>query len=138
MSPTARSPALAGSRPVITFTAAALEGAQRRVAASGQSGGGQATVRVSLTDGGCAGRKYELTFGEPLAAGDAAWQQHGLTVVCRHADLAELKGLHVDFVRALMGGGFRFENPNAATTCGCGDSFAPRPPESADEAAAEG
>ena len=50
-------------------------------------------------------------------------QDGGLKVVCDKGALAYLDGLNVDFSKKLMGGGFRFENPNAAKSCGCGTSF---------------
>ena len=51
--------------------------------------------------------------------------QGDLRVICSAADLPALRGMVVDFSTALMGGGFRYENPNAGSVCGCGDSFQP-------------
>jgi iron-sulfur cluster assembly protein len=56
---------------------------------------------------------------------DAIWTQFGLKVLCDPMTLTAVEGLRIDFVDALMGGGFQFENPQAATSCGCGASFKP-------------
>ena len=80
-------------------------------------------VRLGVKEGGCAGTTYVLEFTDEVAAGDQTFSQEEFTVVVDEASFALLKGLEVDFVDSLVGGGFRFNNPNATGTCGCGSSF---------------
>lgn len=84
----------------------------------------QAVIRIGVESGGCSGLQYNMDFDETVSETDAVFaQQDGLRVVCDRDSLAYLDGLNVDFSKKLMGGGFRFENPNAAKSCGCGTSF---------------
>lgn len=106
---------------MVTFTPAALEEARRRIARKDAAH----VVRVVVKDGGCAGRRYVLRFGGEVGPEDAVNEQEGLKVVCSKPDLDQIGGLRVDHVNALVDGGFRYENPGAASTCGCGKSFKP-------------
>jgi iron-sulfur cluster assembly protein len=81
-------------------------------------------VRLSVVEGGCAGLRYVLEAAPAPAPGDIEVPHDGLLVTCAPADLPRLQGLRVDYVDAMVGGGYRFENPNAGRTCGCGESFA--------------
>jgi len=84
----------------------------------------QAVVRIGVESGGCSGLQYNMDFDESVGETDEVFDQAGgLRVVCQKDQLAYLDGLNVDFSKKLMGGGFRFENPNAAKSCGCGTSF---------------
>ena len=84
----------------------------------------EAVVRVGVESGGCSGLQYNMDFAENIGDQDAVFdQQNGLKVVCDREQLIYVDGLQVDFSRKLMGGGFRFENPNATKSCGCGTSF---------------
>lgn len=114
---------------MITFTPEAVEQWQREhpepLAAGGHA------VRISLVSGGCAGLKYVLEAVAGPGEGDHVFAQPGseavsggLAVYCPAGDLPRLDGLRVDYVDAMVGGGYRFENPNAGRSCGCGASFA--------------
>ncbi len=105
---------------MIEFTPEAV--AQWRLEHPGQGPDEVPVVRVSLVAGGCAGLRYVLEAAP--APDDVTSLQNGLLVACAPADLPRLRGLRVDYVDALVGGGYRFENPNAGRTCGCGESFA--------------
>ena len=84
----------------------------------------EAFVRIGVASGGCSGLQYNMDFDPAVSDGDAVFDHPGgLKVVCDKSALVYLDGLNVDFSKALMGGGFRFENPNAARSCGCGTSF---------------
>lgn len=107
---------------MITFTPEAI--AQWRLE---HPAGGDPVVRVSVVEGGCAGLKYVLDAVPAPAAGDQLAAHEGLLVAWAPGDLARLDGLRVDFVDAMVGGGYRFENPNAGRSCGCGASFADKP-----------
>jgi len=89
-----------------------------------QRGLQEATIRISVEAGGCSGLQYSMDFADEVAAEDVVFaREDGLRVVCNRESLMYLDGLNVDFSSKLMGGGFRFANPNAARSCGCGTSF---------------
>ena len=106
-------------RTMITFTPTAIA----RWRAEHPDGG---CVRVSIEAGGCAGLKYVLAAAAAPEAGDPVFAHEGLAVSCPARDLALLSGLVVDYVEAMVGGGYRFDNPNAGRSCGCGQSFGER------------
>ncbi len=106
---------------MITLSDNALAEIRRRLAASG----GPVSVRVATKAGGCAGTKYVIEVGVQPREGDVVGDQGGLTVACDPGSLPLIDGLAIDWVDALMGGGWRFANPNAGSTCGCGESFRP-------------
>ena len=108
---------------MITLSDNAIAEIRRRLAA----GGGPAAVRLAVRPGGCAGTKYEVEVGVESRPGDLVAEQGGLQVACDPEAAPLLAGLAVDWVDALMGGGWRFANPNAGSTCGCGESFRPLP-----------
>ncbi|MGD9548230.1 MAG: HesB/IscA family protein [Candidatus Krumholzibacteriia bacterium] len=83
------------------------------------------TVRIHTRQGGCAGTKYVVEIGVPPAAGDLDRLQEGIRILYPADQEHLLDGLRLDHLEALMGGGFKFANPNAGSTCGCGDSFKP-------------
>lgn len=110
---------------MITFTPEAI--AQWRLEHPAAAGSGCPAVRVSVVEGGCAGLKYVLEPVPEAESGDLTAPHEGLLVAWAPGDQARLEGLRVDYVDALVGGGYRFENPNAGRSCGCGASFADKP-----------
>jgi iron-sulfur cluster assembly accessory protein len=80
-------------------------------------------LRVAVTDGGCSGFSYKLDFDKEEKAGDAVLEFDGLKVYVDPASAQHLNGTVIDYVAGLYGGGFKFTNPNATATCGCGTSF---------------
>jgi len=80
-------------------------------------------LRVSVTDGGCSGHSYKLDFDKDQKAGDTVLDQNGLRVFVDSASAPFLQGMVIDYESGLYGGGFKFSNPNATATCGCGTSF---------------
>ncbi len=107
---------------MISFTPEAVEQWQREHPAPLAAGGH--AVRISLVPGGCAGLKYVLEDVAGPGDGEPVFTQDGLVVTCAAGDLPRLDGLQVDYIDAMVGGGYRFENPNAGRSCGCGASFA--------------
>lgn len=85
----------------------------------------QAGLRVFVQGGGCSGFQYGLMIeegaGDPEA--DRIFESNGVTLFVDPISIRYLAGAEVDFVDNLMGGGFTISNPNAKTTCGCGQSF---------------
>jgi iron-sulfur cluster assembly accessory protein len=80
-------------------------------------------LRVSVVGGGCSGFSYQIDFDERAQEGDVALEYDGLTVVVDPTSAQYLRGTQIDFVSSLTGGGFKFSNPKATHTCGCGSSF---------------
>jgi iron-sulfur cluster assembly accessory protein len=80
-------------------------------------------LRVSVTDGGCSGFSYKLDFAREGKPGDLVLESDNLRVFVDSTSAPYLKGMTIDYVASLYGGGFKFINPNANATCGCGTSF---------------
>jgi iron-sulfur cluster assembly accessory protein len=94
-------------------------------------------LRVFVAGGGCSGLQYGMTFDNEGRDGDTAFEAHGLNVMIDPISYRYLKGATIDYVDSLMGGGFKIENPNAVSGCGCGSSFRPKEDESEDYGATE-
>jgi iron-sulfur cluster insertion protein len=101
------------------------ESAARRIneilAGEGQPG---LTLRVSVSGGGCSGFQYGFDLDDRQEDGDVAVERDGASVVIDGMSLLYLVGCEVDFVEDLTGSYFRINNPNASSSCGCGNSFA--------------
>ena len=80
-------------------------------------------LRVYVTPGGCSGFSYGMTFAEGREDDDTLIEQDGVRIVVDPMSAMYIKGSEIDFVDALMGGGFALRNPNAVSSCGCGQSF---------------
>lgn len=114
-------PELTGnSDAVVTLTAKASEKLKEIIAKQGRD---DLALRVYVTPGGCSGFSYGMTFAEGTEDGDAVVDQDGVKVVVDPMSAMYVKGSEIDFVDALMGGGFALRNPNAVSSCGCGQSF---------------
>jgi iron-sulfur cluster assembly protein len=79
--------------------------------------------RLTVKSGGCSGWFYDMSFDEVAKADDQVWELFGIHVVIDAESLNCIHGLTLDYSEDLMGGGFRFHNPLAIATCGCGNSF---------------
>jgi iron-sulfur cluster assembly accessory protein len=85
---------------------------------------GTAALRVYVEGGGCSGYKYGLDFDENEAGDDdLIFAQDGVQIFIDQYSGAYLRGTVIDYVSGLNGAGFKFLNPNAQRTCGCGSSF---------------
>jgi len=80
-------------------------------------------LRVAVADGGCSGFSYKLDFEDQRKPGDMVLELNGIKVLVDSCSAPYLAGTVIDFVPGLYGGGFKFSNPNATATCGCGTSF---------------
>lgn len=80
-------------------------------------------VRVSVTSGGCSGLSYKLDFDDALLPNDQVFEDNGERVVTDLRSFIYLANTRLVFSGGLSGTGFTFENPNAARTCACGESF---------------
>jgi iron-sulfur cluster assembly protein len=79
-------------------------------------------LRVGVKGGGCSGFSYTLGFDDQISDVDQVNEVDGVRVVCDPKSFLYLSGTEVDFEESLMGRGFKFGNPNASTSCGCGES----------------
>lgn len=84
----------------------------------------EATVlRVGVKGGGCSGFSYTLGFDDATSEVDQIFEINGVRVAVDPKSFLYLNGTQIDFEESLMGRGFKFGNPNAAKSCGCGESF---------------
>ena len=82
-----------------------------------------AGLRVGVVGGGCSGFQYSMQFETGAGAMDKVFEYEGLKLFVDATSLMYLSGCVVDYVETLEGAGFKFENPNVKSTCGCGSSF---------------
>lgn len=80
-------------------------------------------LRVGVKGGGCSGFSYTLGFDDQVSETDQVSDHEGIKIVCDPKSFLYLNGTQLDFEDNLMGRGFKFQNPNAAKSCGCGESF---------------
>jgi len=80
-------------------------------------------LRVSVTDGGCSGMSYNLTFDNNQGEFDKIYTSRGVQILCDVKSWFYVKGTEIDFSDDMLSGGFKLNNPNANRTCGCGTSF---------------
>ncbi len=104
----------------IQLTASAVDAVKNAIKEEGKPGDG---LRVSVVGGGCSGYQYNLDFEKEERMGDVTLDFNGVTIYLDPVSAGYLKGTTIDFVSGLQGTGFKFNNPNAKRTCGCGSSF---------------
>ena len=80
-------------------------------------------LRIAVVGGGCSGFSYSMAFENAPRMLDKTIKYEGLSVYVDQASLLYLDGCEVDYVETLEGAGFKFNNPNVKSTCGCGSSF---------------
>jgi iron-sulfur cluster assembly protein len=80
--------------------------------------------RLTVKSGGCSGLFYDMSFAQTIDTSDFTFDTNGIQVVIDTSTLSYVNGLKLDYSEDLMGGGFRFDNPQAKISCGCGNSFA--------------
>jgi iron-sulfur cluster insertion protein len=100
------------------------ENAARRIATlKTEESAENALLRIAVSGGGCSGFQYGLSFDDQRNEDDCVFEQDGVGVVIDEVSLGLLNGAEVDFIEDLMGASFQIRNPNAASSCGCGNSF---------------
>lgn len=80
-------------------------------------------VSMGVDAGGCSGNAYRMGLADAAPEGETVFDHGDLAICCAPDALSFLDGLTIDFSRDLIGGGFKFVNPNARGTCSCGTSF---------------
>ena len=83
----------------------------------------QGVLRVSVVGGGCSGLQYKMDLQDAPASRDILVESSGIKVVVDPKSALYVTGSELDYVDALTDGGFKVKNPNAATSCSCGESF---------------
>src|SRR5919109_4763999 len=80
-------------------------------------------LRVAIEGGGCSGFQYGLGFDRGAQEGDVEYEQEGVKIVVDPFSAPYLKGATVDYLETIQESGFKIDNPNAVSSCGCGHSF---------------
>jgi iron-sulfur cluster assembly accessory protein len=80
-------------------------------------------IRIGVVGGGCSGFQYSMDFESAAKDGDVVLEQSGVKLFVDPMSSMYLQGVTIDYVQGLQGAGFKFTNPNAKNTCGCGSSF---------------
>jgi iron-sulfur cluster assembly protein len=103
----------------ITLTEAAAKHVSRYIERRGKGIG----LRLGVRTTGCSGLAYKLEFADDPLPEDLQFESHGVRVLIDPRSLAYIDGTELDFVREGLNEGFRFNNPNVKSECGCGESF---------------
>ncbi len=80
-------------------------------------------LRVYISGGGCSGYQYGMGLESNIRDEDCVFEQNGIKVVVDEVSINYLRGATIDYIDEIMGSGFKIDNPNAVSTCGCGNSF---------------
>ena len=103
----------------ITVTEAAARHIEKSLARRGKGIG----IRLGVQTSGCSGMAYKLEFVDVTGEDDQVFECYGVRIVVDGKSLVYLDGTELDFVREGLNEGFKFNNPNAKSQCGCGESF---------------
>jgi iron-sulfur cluster insertion protein len=109
----------AGERSVLVSESAAKRIAALKI----QEDAADAFLRIAVSGGGCSGFQYGISFDDQKNPDDFVFERDGIAVIVDDTSLDLLNGSEIDFVEDLMGASFQIKNPNAASSCGCGNSF---------------
>jgi iron-sulfur cluster assembly accessory protein len=104
----------------VSLTPKAIEMVKDAMTRENLSGYG---IRVGVVGGGCSGFQYSMDFENAQRDGDAVFEHDGIKLFIDPMSSMYLQGVTIDYVVGLSGAGFKFNNPNAKNTCGCGQSF---------------
>ncbi len=116
--PPSAEPAKVGKREIEVTAAAAEEIAKQKA----KRGTPEAMIRIGVRGGGCTGFTYVFEWAESVRPSDKVFSGHGESIVVDPKSLVYLGGMSLDFVKGMMGHGFKFNNPNVKGACGCGES----------------
>ena len=103
----------------VTLSEAAARHVSRYISKRGKGVG----VRLGVKTTGCSGLAYKLEYADDVAPEDHIFEAHGIKVLIDPKSLPYLDGTELDFVREGLNEGFKFNNPNVKSECGCGESF---------------
>ena len=106
--------------PLVTITGIAAEKIMTLMQKEGKEG---FALRFGVATGGCAGLSYEMKFQKSAYDNDLVFEQRGLKVIVNQESIEFIKGIEIDYVESLKESGFKYRNPSAKSSCGCGTSF---------------
>jgi len=109
-----------GDERLVKLTASAAKKVATLLAKQGRAHG---VLRVAVMGGGCSGLQYKMDLQDGPASRDILVESGGVRVVVDPKSALYVTGSELDYIEALQDGGFKVKNPNAATTCSCGESF---------------
>jgi iron-sulfur cluster assembly accessory protein len=89
----------------------------------GQQDPSPTALRVAVVGGGCSGFSYHMAFDNQENGSDNVYDFGGIKVLVDQMSEMYLEGVQIDYIESLEGAGFKFNNPNVKSTCGCGSSF---------------
>ena len=104
----------------VRLTEAAIQQVKAVIKAQGFEG---YFFSIRVVPAGCSGLGYDLNLVKESKAGDSVWEQDGVKIATDAMSSQYLAGTEIDYVSAITGSGFKFNNPNAKSSCGCGTSF---------------
>jgi iron-sulfur cluster assembly protein len=106
---------------VVTITESAAQQIKRLLDQEGKLA--THALRMKVVGGGCSGLQYQLAFDDQVRENDSEIEASGVRLVVDEKSALYLVGTTLDYVDTLMESGFKIQNPNAKSTCGCGQSF---------------
>jgi iron-sulfur cluster assembly protein len=104
---------------MLTLTQTAVDKVKAIMSERGEDAG----LRIAVTGGGCSGFQYQMSLDKQASPDDKVFEQDGLKLFVDNRSMLYLHGARIDYVDGLTGAGFKFDNPNAKSSCGCGESF---------------
>ena len=110
----------ATATPLVTLTEPALQEVRRLLDVQDITEGG---LRLGVKGGGCSGLSYTINFDDKVGEFDTVTEIDGVKVLIDAKSAIYLEGMQLDYQKDLVSGAFKFSNPNASKTCGCGESF---------------
>ena len=108
---------------MLTLTDKAVDKIKEALEAHSGEGAAAAGIRVSVVGGGCSGFQYSMTLEPEAREGDQVVSLDGIELYIDEQSQPFLKGTEIDYLETSHGAGFKFNNPNVTSTCGCGESF---------------
>ena len=105
---------------LVNLTVKAAEKVKELIEKEHRAGQG---IKIGVTPGGCAGFSYAMDFQEKAGAEEEVVESHGIPLFVAKSHKSFVQGMKIDFVETLQGAGFKISNPNAKSTCSCGQSF---------------
>ena len=108
------------AKPIVILTPSALQKVKSMMEKEGKAGYG---LRFGVVTGGCAGLSYEMSFQKNHYDNDRVAEQDGIRIFVNEESTAFIQGIVIDYIDTLKESGFKYKNPNAKSSCGCGTSF---------------